>query len=292
MHRDYWGRRIAALDPVDDCHEIYRILFAHEFPWDLNQSLSFALYRTYAVPAIGRLLGHTREFIDHTQKRYDDTGLILDAVLEHGFASTTGRAALRRMNQMHGSYDIAEDDLRYVLSTFVVVPNRWMQRWGWRAFTEHERTAAASYYRELGRHMGIKDSPETYDGFARLLDDYERAHFGFDPGARAVADATLELMTTFPPNNFAPKPIVRRFARALMDEPLLDAFAYPHPSRAERAVADAGLRARAAFVRRLPPRKRPKYFRQMPTMRSYPHGYDVASLGTFPPASAARTAGT
>ena len=56
MDRSQWTRRIARLDAVDDAHEIYRILFAHEFPWDLNQALSFALYRTYAVPSIGRLL--------------------------------------------------------------------------------------------------------------------------------------------------------------------------------------------------------------------------------------------
>ena len=218
----------------------------------------------------------------------DDTGLILDAILEHGLASPTGRTALRRMNQMHGSYDIAQDDLRYVLSTFVIVPDRWMKRWGWRAFTEHERTAAVSYYRDLGRHMGIKEIPRTFAEFVTLLDEYERTHFGFDPGARAVADATLTLMTTFPPNNLAPRPVVRRFARALMDDPLLDAFAYPHPSRVERAVASGALKARAAVVRHLPPRRKPKYFRQMPAMRSYPHGYEVARLGTFP-AGAART---
>lgn len=281
--RAYWAHRIAALDQVDDAHQIYRILATYEFPWDFTQALSFALYRTYAVASIGRLLGHTGEFVHRTQKRYDDTGLILDTILEHGFASSSGRTALRRMNQMHGSYDISQDDLRYVLSTFVVVPIRWLDRWGWRPLTEHERSASANCYRELGRHMGITDIPAGHTEFAALLDDYERVHFGFEDGGRAVADATLDLMTTFPPNRYAPKAPVRRFARALMDEPLLDAFGYPHPTRAERAVASGALKARAALVRRMPPRRRPTYFRQSSTMRSYPDGYDVANLGTFPP---------
>ncbi len=285
MDRHRWSRHIASLDAEVDAPEIYRILFAHEFPWDLNQALSFALYRTYAVPSIGKLLGHTGEFTRRTQKRYDDTGLILDTILEHGFASSSGRTALRRMNQMHGSYDIAQDDLRYVLSTFVIVPMRWLDRWGWRRLTEHERVASTNYYRALGRHMGIKEIPTTHEQFATLLDDYERAHFGYDRGGRAVADATLDLMTTFPPNNYAPKPIVRRFARALMDDQLLDAFGYPHPSRVERALASGGLKARAAIVRRMPPRATPTYFRQMSTMRSYPDGYEVGDLGTFPTTS-------
>ena len=33
-----------------------------EFPWDMNQALSFALFRTYAVPSIGDLLARTGEF--------------------------------------------------------------------------------------------------------------------------------------------------------------------------------------------------------------------------------------
>ena len=32
----------------------------HEFPWDMNEALSFALFRTYAVPSIGGLLAPHR----------------------------------------------------------------------------------------------------------------------------------------------------------------------------------------------------------------------------------------
>ena len=122
LARDHWQRRIAALDPDVDYLEIYRIIGGHEFPWDMRQALGLALYRTYAVPSIGELLSRTGEFEHRTHKRYADTGLILDAIAEHGFAHKTGRAAIRRMNQMHGSYAISNDDMRYVLSTFVVIP--------------------------------------------------------------------------------------------------------------------------------------------------------------------------
>ena len=49
-----------------DHAEIYRITVAHEFPWDMNQSLSFALFRTYAVPSIGGLLDRTGELTGRT----------------------------------------------------------------------------------------------------------------------------------------------------------------------------------------------------------------------------------
>jgi hypothetical protein len=282
MDRGYWQRYVAALDPATEFHEIYRVLATHEFPWDFNQSLSFALFRTYAVPSIGSLLYRTGEFLGRPQKRYDDTVILLDTVLEHSLDAGRGREALRRMNQMHGAYPISNDDYRYVLSTFVVMPDRWLADYGWRPLSDAERTASANYYRNLGRHMGIRGIPETFAAFSDLLDGYEKDHFRYDAGGRAVADATLHLLSTFPLNRLAPRRLVHRFAFALMDVRLLDAFRYPHPSRADRAVARAALRARSRYVRRRPPRMQPLYARQLPQVRGYPRGYDVNALGTFP----------
>ncbi|RZT88419.1 uncharacterized protein DUF2236 [Pseudonocardia sediminis] len=274
-------REIEAMDPATEFLEIYRMTAGLEFPWDVTQALSLALFRTYAVPSIGALLGETGEFTAATQKRYDDTTLILESVVEHGFEGE-GLAAIRRMNRMHRSYDISNDDMRYVLATFVVVPIRWIERWGWRPLTENERVAAANYYRELGRHMGIRDIPVTWREFADLQDAYEARHFGFDTGGRAVADATLELATTFTPNDRAPRAVTRTFVRSLMDTPLLAALGYRVPPRAVRAAASAVMHARAAVVRRMPVRTEPVLVRDSPNIRSYPGGYDVRELGTFP----------
>lgn len=131
MKRYDWLKEIQRLDPERDFLRIYRIMATHEFPWDIARALELALYRTYAVPSIGRLLSQTAELTDRSQKRYDDTALLLDTVLEHGFDSDPGRTALRRINQMHRSYDISNDEMRYVLCTFVVTPKRWLDSYGW-----------------------------------------------------------------------------------------------------------------------------------------------------------------
>jgi mpaB/rubber oxygenase-like protein len=280
VKRDHWQRCIERLDPDVDFAEIYRIMGAHEFPWDMVQSLGLALYRTYAVPSIGELLSATREFEDRTHKRYADTGLILEAVTEHGFGSATGRAAIRRMNQMHGSYPISNDDLRYVLCTFVVIPMRWMDRFGWRPMSERERVASANYYRELGRHMNIKDRPGSYQEFAEQLDAYEREHFAYSPGGRAVADATLELLAGFYP--VPVRPLLRRGTYALLDPPLREAFRYPRPDPVTRALTIGGLRVRAAIERRMPARREPRYVRERREFAIYPDGYAVEELGSFP----------
>jgi hypothetical protein len=67
-----------------------------------------------------------------------------------------------------------------------------------------------------------------------------------------------------------------------MDDPLLDVFGFPRPHPLVRALVRAALAARGRFVRVLPPRTEPRYARQLPNLRSYPDGYDIAQLGTFP----------
>ncbi|TNM36223.1 DUF2236 domain-containing protein [Nocardioides albidus] len=280
MAKTLWRDRNESLDPETDYVEIYQNLALYEFTWDLTQALSFALFRTYAVPSIGRLLDETGAFTRAVQKRYDDTALLLEAPFVHGFDSESGKAALRRINQMHRMYDISNDDFLYVLSTFVVVPKRWLDDYGWRALTDTELRACVNYYRALGGHMGIKDIPETYDAFMHLMDDYERAHFDFDAGGRRVADSTLQLMTTFYPRPLR-KP-VELFSRGLMDQPLLDAFAYTDPGPVVRRLSVGAMKVRARLLRLTPSNRVPTYTADLPRIKSYPDGFALDELGTFP----------
>ncbi|MGW1867327.1 oxygenase MpaB family protein [Streptomyces mauvecolor] len=273
-------KEIQRLDPDRDFLAVYRMSATLEFPWDHARALELALYRTYAVPGIGRLLAETAELTDRPQKRYDDTALLLDTVLEHGFDSVGGRTAVRRINQMHRSYDIGDDDMRYVLCTFVVMPKRWIDAYGWRRLSDHELRASARYYQTLGKHMGIKEIPDSYEEFERCLDAYEAAHFGFDEGARRVSDATLDLMASWYPKPLAP--VLRTVSLALLDDALLRVFRYAPPAPAARTLVRGALRLRARAVRLLPPRSVPHYARQNPEVKGYPQGYRVPELGTFP----------
>lgn len=285
--RDHWQRVTAGLDPDRDHERIVRIVAQHEFPWDVQQALSFALFRTYAVPSIGRLLATTGEFTADTQRRHDDTVLILDAVTDSGMDSADGRAAIRRMNQMHGRYPIGNDDMRYVLATFVVTPVRWLDAYGWRRLSETERVAQVCYYQRLGELMGIRDIPADYAAFSDLLDAYEAEHVRFDPGGAAVAAATLRLFGTFYPVPL--RPLVRRFAVAVLDEHLRAPLGFGPPSPWFETLSHAALRWRGRMVRWLPPRRRPHRARDLRRVRSYPGGYLIGRLGTFGPDDLARS---
>ena len=275
---------IDRMDADNDPTAIARALGTQEFPWGITQALSFALFRTYAVPSIGDLLYKTSQFTESTQKRYDDTVLLLDAPIEHGVDSPLGRAGIRRINQMHGMYDISNGDFLYVLATFVVCPVEWVNAYEWRKLTNHEIRGLTNYYRRIGQLMGIKDIPETYAGFKQVYEDYETANFAFSPDALAVADSTLDLMGTFMPYKLLPRAVVRRMSFALMDDRLLTAFKYPKPTLVERILVRGGLKARGLAIRLFfPPRTEPLFGRQTKQIRSYPNGYRLEELGAFGP---------
>ena len=129
---------IEQLDPERDHQRIVHLSFGYEFAWDSIRALEIALYRTYCVPSISGLLHRTREFYEHTQRRYDDTSIIVSELCEWGYESGRGKEALERMNWAHGHYQIANDDFLYVLSTFIYEPVRWIDAVGWRRTSRHE----------------------------------------------------------------------------------------------------------------------------------------------------------
>ena len=88
--------------------------------------------------------------------------------------------------------------------------------------------------------MGIRDIPETWQAFARLLDAYERDHFAFDHDGRTVAEATLALVATFPPNGRLPAALVRRISLAIWTTRCSTPSPSRIPSRVTVAWSGAG----------------------------------------------------
>ena len=267
---------IEKLDPEKDCQRIVFLSTCYEFPFDTTRALEFALFRTYCVPSVSALLDKTGEFQRRPQKRYDDTDLIVSELLEWGYESERGRRALRRMNQLHGRFAIANEDFLYVLSTFVFEPIRWNERFGWRRMGEKERLAYFYFWREVGRRMNIRDIPADYQTFERFNREYEKTHYRFSETNRRVGAATRELYVSWFPGLVAP--LVRSAIYALLDESLLDAFGFPRPNPLICFIVPRMLRLRGRLAGCLPARKQPRLRTQM-RHATYPAGYAIEALG-------------
>jgi hypothetical protein len=281
--RSPWLREILTLDPERDAHRIVRIDTVYEFPFDTTRSLEFALFRTFASPAVSRLLDETQEFALRAQRRYDDTDLILSTIVECGYDSDEGKRAIRRMNGLHRRFDIANEDFLYVLSTFVYEPIRWNERFGWRRFVEHERLAWFHYWREVGRRMAINEIPPTYGEFEQYNLEYERANFRFTDSNARVARASRDMFLAWFPG--LPKRLGAHAIAALMDDRLREAIGFPRPPEALARAVEGSLRARARAVRLLPPRRKPKLRTQL-RHRTYRDRYVIEVLGPMPPDAA------
>jgi hypothetical protein len=281
-----WLHEVRRLDPERDCRRIVFINTFCEFPFDTTRALELAFFKTFAVPSIAELLLSTGEFTERGQKRYDDTDLLISAFSEEGWDGELGRRALRRMNQIHGRFPIANEDYLYVLSAMVLEPMRWNARFGWRPWTRHERLAQFHFWREIARRMAIRDLPATLEEMERMNVEVEEQRFARTDAGVALARAQTAVFLGWFPG--FPKRMGERAISALLDERVIDALDLVRPTAAERRMAEAALRLRSRTLRLLPERRRPR-LRTTLRRRSYPGGYAIEELG--PPPAGRRGAG-
>src|SRR5438552_725988 len=226
-------RRIEAADPATDYQLIHGLTLREEFPWDMRMAFNLAFNRSFALPRVAALLAGTGRVLDDPRRRADDTGLLMYEILVHGFDDPRARAAIRRINEIHRRFELHPDDSVYVLAALVVVPMRWLDRYGWRRPADHERAAAATFYRELGRLLGVRGIPDGYDAFAAWYDAYERSELRPTSAAERIERATRGLLRTRIPRR------LRRLAdpliSSLYDPPLRAACAVPDPPGWARA---------------------------------------------------------
>jgi uncharacterized protein (DUF2236 family) len=279
------ARRIATLDPERDHAQIMHYLAGYEFPWDYIRALEMALYRTFCAPTTSALLDQTREFHERPQRRYDDTALLMGEIVEWGYDSDRGKESLRRINRFHRTYDIANEDFLYVLSTFHLEPVRWIGRFGWRSLTPNEVRASYFFWREVGRRMNIRDIPPDHEAFETWSLEHERTHFAYSDANKRVATATRELFVSW-----APRPlhgIVRTAIHSLLDDTMRTCFGFPAAPKSMTTFVTAALRTRGRLLRLFPGHTRKQFITTKP-QRSWPTGYAISDLGPPPLIAAER----
>ena len=272
-----YTQELLQLDPLADHCRMTFLIATCAFPFDVARSLELALFRTYAVPRISALLRSTGELTERTRKRYDDTDLLLSEIIEHGYDSPRGKAAIANINSQHARYPIRNEDYLYVLSTFVYEPIRWIDRYGYRALQESERLAWFYFWHAVGERMHIQDIPMDYGEFERFNIAYESARFRLAQSNRDVARQTSDLLLGF----YLPRALFalgRPAIHALLDAPLLSALGIPPQPAWLRWSLTQALRVRGKVAAALPLHQRP-VLRTRLRRPSYPTGYAVDELG-------------
>jgi hypothetical protein len=270
------AKELATLDPQRDHVRMVHLLTGYEFPWDMVRALEVALMRTFASPRISALLARTGEFHLRGQKRYDDTAVIVAEFMQKGYDSPDGQRAIAQMNHIHGHFEIVNEDYLYVLSTFVLDPIRWVDKYGWRRLTQGEREALFEFFRQVGLRMHLRDLPATLAELEQYARDYQAQYFRYSAANAHVADATVQIMAGWYPKVFAP--LVRAAVPALIDADMRRAFGYADPAPWLQALLNGILGLRARLIRVFNFDLSPRTLANS-LIRTYRHGYVIEELG-------------
>ncbi|MFJ9588666.1 oxygenase MpaB family protein [Streptomyces acidicola] len=218
-----------------------------DFPDDLKLGLNLGFYRTFAVPAIARVLVGTGKMMSRPKVRAKATGTMMYTLIDNGFHSPAGRETVAALNQLHARLPVGNDEFVYVLATFCVTPLRWIDEHGWRHTTTEEKAAAHGFFLGLAQRMGIQGVPDSYSALARWMDDFEERQFAVTEEGRALLEATRGLLSDRFPKLAAP--VVRVATDALIDARLRAALGASDRSVVIRWLVTTALRLRAAHLR-------------------------------------------
>jgi hypothetical protein len=262
----------------DTAHLAYRHMAFDVFGWEIKTGLNLAFYRTFAIPRIADLLVHTGEIQRRPLKRSMDTGLLMYELIDGGPESERGRTVLRMLNKMHRRWPITDEDYQYVLTTFIVVPTRFIDQYAWRKTKPEERETTTSFYAQVGRRMGIRQPPGSYSEAADFFDTYESTHLRQSPsGVTLMAQTTEVLKDLFPRRLRSAATLLNRL---LLDDRLCETFELRPPHRVLRTAFTATLRLRSkAVAHGLKKRKKPIFRPGRSGSSVYPDGYELSDLG-------------
>tara|TARA_B100000242_G_scaffold267326_1_gene216727 strand:- start:134 stop:646 length:513 start_codon:yes stop_codon:yes gene_type:complete len=162
----------------------------------------------------------------------------------------------------------------------VFIPIFWLDRFAWRKPTRKEKRAIFYFFKEVGKNMGIKNIPEDYREFKAFHLKYEKENFKYSKSNSEIAKYTRDLLISF----FVPKQLAflgRPITNCLMDEPLLNAMGFKHPNPILRAFVMILLQIRMWFMSLIGDKKKP-VLGTTKKRSSYPKGYKIEDIGTFP----------
>ncbi|CAJ2505742.1 Uu.00g131360.m01.CDS01 [Anthostomella pinea] len=232
--------------------EIMHLSMLHDDPFLFVLGTQWALVKSYAMATGTPLLAQTRQLCDATKvgRRAEDTAVFLVELLAGDIDGARGRAALAKLNWIHGRYGdrIKEGDYVHTLALFVLEPQRWIARYGWRPMTLLERVAQLVYWREVGHRMGFGGIPATLEELELWKADYEGENMYFIPENRLVADATVGLFLRQTPR-FLHGVMTSLFISFIEEGKVREALGYPDPPAWATALTGGFLWLRGFVIR-------------------------------------------
>ncbi|KAF5347780.1 hypothetical protein D9756_010264 [Leucocoprinus leucothites] len=240
IHRKYQKKYEERTLTPEEAQKVMFVSAGYDMPLVLNYSLAFALFKTYAIPSISKLLAATKQLksSETVSKRYADTELMISTWVgcpisgyttedKSGELDPRAMIALARVNQLHSKYNISNGDYLYTLILFAVEPATWARKYGWRELSPLEEYAYCIFWVEIGKRMGIQDIPETPEDMRAWARAYEQEQMVPDPINNEVANYTTEELLYPIPTAFGIRNWFDGLTVCMLDEPVRIAMMKP-----------------------------------------------------------------
>ena len=269
-------RRIETLDPEKDYREITK-LFYEDFATIMTLEAISGFLFTFAAKRISNMQLMTGETEYRTMKRFVDTALFAQAVMEHDVHKPgPGRDANRRVSAMHRAYDINQEDFVAVGIDHVMSAVKFAERFGWRPVTDIEREGVRMYFTHMTRNFGGRQPlPPTRATMSEFFERYKKEQYMFQPHNLRMTDRLLDVLKLLFPA--ALRPIAAPVLLAQMDDDTLRACGKPVPGKTMRALSSLLL---SLMSKNDPmPDNMPNGLQPL-IDRVYPNGYTMDSIGT------------
>ncbi|EAU81978.2 hypothetical protein CC1G_09164 [Coprinopsis cinerea okayama7 len=277
IHEQYEAKwKAGSLTPAE-AQQIIHVGLGRDLVFALKRAIGFALFKTYAIPSISKLLSSTQEHStrEKVSKRYADTEILIGTWLScpvNGFLDPSKSSnernpvkdprvaiALARTNYLHSRYKISNDEYLYTLSLFVLEPPRWADRFGWRSLSPMEKDAWYIFWKDIGLKMNIRDIPPNRQAMDAWSRAYEETYMLPSLTNHKVASATLEELIYAVPAFLGLNALVKRIIICLLEDRVRIAMMYSQPSLFLRTLVQ-GLMTSLWIVQRyfgVPPRNAP-----------------------------------
>ncbi|KAJ7675434.1 hypothetical protein B0H17DRAFT_1080746 [Mycena rosella] len=273
IHKKYSAKFQARTLTPEEAQEVVQLSGLYDMPKLSEYALSLALFSTYAIPTISKLLYDTKQLgaQEHVARRYSDTDILISTWIACPIAGRLVNAApgspaddprasiaLARTNWLHSKYKISNEDYLYTLGLFAFEPTRWAALHGWRPLSPLERYAAFIYWAEIGRKMNIKNIPSTAEEFAAWLLAYEKEYMVPAQTSHDVANLTMGELLFMVPDRFGLRSFLEGIVTSLLKDRVRIAMMQPEPPKYASYLVH-GLFGLVAFTERylLLPRWKP-----------------------------------
>ncbi|KAL0581167.1 hypothetical protein V5O48_000857 [Marasmius crinis-equi] len=292
IQRVYGPKYTSGTMTAEDAQQIINLLIQYEMPLILEYALAFALFKTYAIPSISKILASTKELStsEGISKRYADTSILISTWVTcpiSGMVQQTANEklnrqdpranlAIARTNWLHSRYNIRNDDYLYTLALFAFEPavrvelksltnyakgllQKWAAKYGWRPLTPLEEHAFYIFWVEIGKRMGINDIPESAEEFKEWVEDFEAKYMVPAQTNHDVATYTTEELIYPLPEAFGIKNFARKVSIAVLEDNVRTAMMQPEQPKWISTLLNTLLNFMAWHIR---------YF-HLPTFKSY-----------------------